>query len=127
MKVVTLNQREQARLQVLNSVLECQLDRAQTAEIMGIGERQLRRNLAAYRREGAAALFHGNRDWQPRNTVPEEVASAGNHCREQDCNEFMGDEHTLSLKHSRGLKLGRISKCPALGLHAVCPLEVWEP
>ena len=70
MKVVTLNQREQARLQVLNSVLECLLDRAQTAEIMGIGERQLRRNLAAYRREGAAALFHGNRDRQPRTQFP---------------------------------------------------------
>ena len=52
MRDVTLNQREQARLQVLNSVLEYQLDRAQAAEIMGISERQFRRILAAYRREG---------------------------------------------------------------------------
>ena len=56
MKDVILNQREQARLRVLNSVLVYQLDRAQAAEIMGISERQLRRILAAYRREGAAAL-----------------------------------------------------------------------
>ena len=76
MKDVTLNQREQVRLQVLNSVLEYQLDWAQAAEIMGISERQFRRILAAYRREGAAALSHGNRGRQPRNAVPEDVAAA---------------------------------------------------
>ncbi len=76
MKDVTLNQREQARLQVLNSVMEYQLPRSQAAELLGIGERQLRRVLAAYRRDGAAALVHGNRGRQPRNTIPEEVASA---------------------------------------------------
>ena len=76
MKDVTLNQREQARLQVLNSVLEYQLPRSQMAEIMGINERQLRRILAAYRKEGAAALVHGNRGRQPRNTIPEEITDA---------------------------------------------------
>ena len=49
MKDVTLNQREQARLQVLNSVMEYQLPRAQAAELLGISERQVRRILAAYR------------------------------------------------------------------------------
>ena len=53
MKDVTLNQREQARLQVLNSVMEYQLPRAQAAELLGISERQVRRVLVAYRR-GAA-------------------------------------------------------------------------
>ena len=50
-----LNQREQARLQILNSVMEYQLPRVQVAEILGISERQLRRVLATYRRDGAAA------------------------------------------------------------------------
>ncbi|MCY4365164.1 MAG: ISNCY family transposase [Chloroflexi bacterium] len=76
MKDVTLNQREQARLQVLNSVLEYQLPTTQAAEVLGISERQVRRILAAYRREGAAALVHGNRGRQSRNTIPEETASA---------------------------------------------------
>ena len=76
MNDVTLNQREQARLQVLNSVLEYQLPTTQAAEVLGISERQVRRILAAYRREGAAALVHGNRGRQPRNAVPEETASA---------------------------------------------------
>ena len=76
MKDVTLNQREQARLQVLNSVLEYQLPTAQAAEVLGISERQVRRILAAYRREGAAALVHGNRGRKPRNTVPEDITEA---------------------------------------------------
>ena len=76
MQDVTLNQREQARLQVLNSVLEYQLPTTQAAEVLGISERQVRRVLAAYRREGAAALVHGNRGRQPRNAVNEDVATA---------------------------------------------------
>ena len=76
MKDVTLNQREQARLQVLNSVLEYQLPTTQAAEVLGISERQVRRVLAAYRREGAAALVHGNRGRKPRNAVNEDVATA---------------------------------------------------
>ena len=71
-----MNQREQARLQVLNTALEYQLPTAQVAEVLGISERQVRRVLAAYRREGATALVHGNRGRQPRNTVPEAIAEA---------------------------------------------------
>ena len=76
MKDVTLNQREQARLQALNNVLEFQLPRAQAAEILGISERQLRRVLAVYRRDGAASLVHGNRGRKPRHSVTGEVAAA---------------------------------------------------
>ena len=76
MKDVTLNQREQARLQVLNSVMEFQLPRAHAAELLGISERQLRRVLAAYRRDRAAVLVHGNRGRKPRNAVPKDVAAA---------------------------------------------------
>ena len=75
MKDVTLNQREQPRLQVLNSVLEYQLPRPPADEVMGISERQLRRVLATCRREGAAALSHGNRGRMPRNAVAEEVTA----------------------------------------------------
>ena len=56
-----MNQLEQTRLHVLNSVLEHQLPVAQAAEILGVSERHAWRLLADYRREGAAALAHGNR------------------------------------------------------------------
>ena len=84
MKDVTLNQREQTRLHVLNTVLEHQLPVCQAAEIMGVSDRHVWRMLAAYRKEGAAALAHGNRGRRPRNAVSDDgpgfvdIADAGN-------------------------------------------------
>ena len=71
MKDVTLNQREQTRLHVLNTVVEHQLPVCQAAEIMGVSDRH-----AAYRKEGAAALAHGNRGRRPRNAVSDAEAAA---------------------------------------------------
>lgn len=76
MKDLTLNQLEQTKVHVLNSVLEHQLPVAQAAEILGVSERHAWRLLAAYRREGAAALAHGNRGRKPRNTVSADEANA---------------------------------------------------
>ena len=76
MKDLTLNQLEQTRLHVLNSVLEHQLPVAQAAEILGVSERHAWRLLADYRREGAAALAHGNRGRRPRNAVSDDEADA---------------------------------------------------
>ena len=71
-----MNQQEQARIKVLNSVLEHHLPIAQAAEIMGISERHTKRLLAAYRRDGPAAVAHGNRGRRPHNAVPEAAAAA---------------------------------------------------
>ena len=76
MRELTLKQREQARSQVLNTVLEHHLSIRQAAEIMGISERHTKRLLAAYRKHGAAALAHGNRGRRPHNAVPEAAAAA---------------------------------------------------
>ena len=50
MKDVTLNQKEQARLSVLNSVLEYQVPIAQAAEVLEVGPRHARRMLDAMAR-----------------------------------------------------------------------------
>ena len=76
MKDVTLKQRELARLQVLNDILEYQVPTLQAAEILGVSERHTRRLLNAYRRNGAAALAHGNRGRRPHNAVLESEAAA---------------------------------------------------
>ena len=47
MEGVTLTQKEQARLQVLNSVLAGQVPVCQAAEVLGVSERHMRRILAA--------------------------------------------------------------------------------
>lgn len=76
MKDLTLNPIEQTRLHVLNSVLEHQLPATQAAELLEVSERHAWRLLAAYRREGAAALAHGNRGRRPRNAVSDDEANA---------------------------------------------------
>ena len=107
MKDVTLNQREQARLQVLNSVMEYQLPRAQAAELLGISERQVRRILAAYRRDGVAALVHGNRGRKPRNAVPEDVAAATVILASEKYAGFNHSHLTEVLAEREGIQLSR--------------------
>ena len=66
-----MSQQEQTRLKVLSSVLVGQLPVGQAAEVLGISERHVRRILATYREEGAAALVHGNRGCRPANATSE--------------------------------------------------------
>ena len=61
MKGLMLSQKEQARLETLNRVLEGQLQVSEAAMVLGVSERHTWRMLAAYRRQGAAAVAHGNR------------------------------------------------------------------
>ena len=107
MRDVTLNQQEQARIQVLNSVLEYHLPVAQAAEIMGVSERHTKRLLAAYRKDGAAALAHGNRGRWPHNAVPEAAAAA---VVRLASNGYSGANHTHFtelLREREGIDLSR--------------------
>lgn len=74
-KMVTLNAREQRRLQVLNKVESGQATAGEAGELLGLSVRQIRRLLAAYRREGAAGLEHGNRGRVSPHRVAEAVAA----------------------------------------------------
>ena len=107
MKDVTLNQKEQARLSVLNSVLEYQVPIAQAAEVLGVSPRHARRLLAAYRKHGAAALAHGNRGRRPHNaTLPAEAAAVVGLATER----YEGANHTHLtelLKEREGIDLSR--------------------
>ena len=72
MKGLTLTTREQARIQVLNGVIERKVSMAEAAELMRVSERHAWRLLAAYRKEGAAGVAHGNRGRRPSTaTSPE--------------------------------------------------------
>ena len=127
MKDVTLRQREQARIQVLNSVMEFQLPKAQAAEIMGISERQLRRVLAAYRRDGAAALIHGNRGRKPRHSIPEEVAAVVVILASE---KYAGFNHThLSevLAEREGIQLSRQTISRLLNRHGLTSARGHRP
>ena len=72
---MTLTQQEQARLQVLNSLMAGHMTVEQVATLMGVSARHTRRILAAYRRDGAAAIAHGNRGRRPGNATPDALAN----------------------------------------------------
>lgn len=108
MKELTLTQKEQARLQVLNRVLEGWMSVEQAAKVLGVSERHLWRILAAYRKEGAATLAHGNRGRRPGNAVDgelrEEVITLSR-TRYQGVNhthltELLEERHGLTLSRS---------------------------
>ena len=73
METLTLPQKEQRRLQILNSLLTEQITADQAAALIGVSVRHVRRLLAAYREEGATALAHGNRGRKPANATAEAV------------------------------------------------------
>ena len=102
-----MNQKEQARLSVLNSVLEYQVPIAQAAEVLGVSLRHARRMLAAYREHGAAALAHGNRGRRPHNaTLPAEAAAVVQLATER----YEGANHTHRtelLREREGIELIR--------------------
>src|SRR5450756_796508 len=68
-ETITLNKREQKRVLVLNQVIAGQIAAEGAAELLGLSERQVWRILAAYRKEGAASLVHGNRGREPVNAL----------------------------------------------------------
>jgi transposase len=69
---VTLTKKEQSRLMVLNGVEVGRISAREAAEVLGLSLRHVRRILAAYRKEGAAGLAHGNRGKKPHNALNDE-------------------------------------------------------
>ena len=71
-----MTQKEQARLQVLNSLLAEHMTLDQAATLMvGVSPRHTRRILAAYREKGVAAVAHGHRGRRPGNAIPDAVVA----------------------------------------------------
>ena len=65
-----VDEERRVRLQVLNGVLPSV---AEAAGLMGVSERHGWRLLAAYRREGAASVAHGNRGRKPTTATSPEM------------------------------------------------------
>jgi transposase len=72
-ETITLNPQEQKRVMVLNRILAGQLSVAEAAPLLNLSPRQVQRILAAYRKEGAAAVVHGNRGRKPKHRIGDEV------------------------------------------------------
>ena len=102
-----MTQKEQTRLQILNSLLAEHIALDQAATLMGVSTRQTRRILAAYQERGAAAVAHGHRGRKPANAIPEATRSRVVHLART---VYEGTNHThLSelLSERDGLDMAR--------------------
>ena len=107
MENVTLNQKEQARLQVLNSLLAGHMTIEQASTLMGVSIRHAWRILAAYRKEGAAALAHGHRGRRAPNAILEATKAAVLHLART---RYAGTNHTHMselLREHEGIDITR--------------------
>ena len=100
MEGLTLTQREQTRLQVLNRLVAQQLTIREAAAILGLSERHTLRMPAAHRKEGAAALAHGEKGRRSPNAVWSVLLDLDNLVSEV--------ETTLVLKMGRQLKTAQL-------------------
>jgi len=107
-EMVILNRKEQKRLMVLNQVEAGSMTGREVAEVLGLSLSQVRRILAAYRKEGAAALAHGNRGRKPHNAldgslkkqVVELAQSTYAGCNTQHFTELLAEREGITLCRS---------------------------
>jgi transposase len=105
---VTLNQKEQGRVMVLNQVEMGKMTGGEASEVLGLSLRHLRRLLAAYRKEGVAALAHGNRGKKPYNAMEESLKrqvidlaqSTYAGCNVQHFTELLAERENIILSRS---------------------------
>ena len=103
-----MNGKEQKRLMVLNKVNSQEIRVKEAATILSLSIRQTWRLLAAYRKEGAAALAHGNRGRKPAHTLPESLkeqvfklgCSTYAGCNTQHFTELLGEREGIRLSRS---------------------------
>ena len=106
-----MTQKDQARLQVLNSLIAEHMTFDQAAKLMGVTTRRTRRILATYREKGAASLAHGHRGRRPAHATPDAVVAGVVHLART---RYAGANHThlselLSelLSERDGIDIGR--------------------
>lgn len=106
---VILNDKEQKRLKVLNLTISSKLSKTQAAEILGLSVRHTKRLLAAYRKEGAAALAHGNRGKRPVHALSPEVKNKVIQLARSKYTGFNFSHFTDLLEERENTKLSRSS------------------
>ena len=107
-EMVILNKKEQRRLVVLNQAETGKMSSREAAEVLELSLRHVRRILAAYRKEGAQALAHGNRGRKPHNAldaslrkqVLELAQSIYAGCNTQHFTELLAEREGITVSRS---------------------------
>jgi len=105
---VTLNTQEQKRVMVLNRIVAGQLSLAEAGVLLELSARQVQRILAAYRKEGIAAVAHGNRGRKPVHTIREDVrkqvlalaTTTYQGCNQQHLRDLLDEREGITLSRS---------------------------
>jgi transposase len=95
-------------LMVLNRVERGMMTTREAAEILGLSLRQVKRILGRYRREGVAALAHGNRGRKPRHTLDAGMKkkvlklfqTVYKGCNHQHFSELLAEREEINLSRS---------------------------
>lgn len=128
MKELIVSTKAQGRVRVLNNVLAGTLKVREGAMLLGVSERHTWRLLGAYRREGVAAVVHGNRGRPPAHTLPAELRAQAltlaqtmyRGCNDTHLVELLAEREGLHLsratwqrwRHAAGLKSPRQRRAP---------------
>ena len=96
-------------------------------KFLPFSERQVRRILAAYRRDGAAALVHGNRGRKPRNSVPDDVAATTVILASEKYVGFNHSHLTEVLAEREGIQLSRQTISRLLNRHGLISARRHRP
>jgi len=107
-EMVILNKKEQRRLVVLNQVEVVKMVGREASELLDLSLRHVRGILAAYRKEGAAALVHDNQGIMPHNAlgiglkeqVLELARSIYAGCNTQHFSELLAEREGITLSRS---------------------------
>jgi len=107
-EMVTLNRKEQNRLMGSNEVGVGRMTGMEASQLLSLSLRHVRRLLAAYRKEGAAALAHGDRGRKPGHTLDarlkermlELARSTYAGCNSQRFTELLAEREGVTLSRS---------------------------
>lgn len=108
-ELVTLNEKEQRRLMVLNRVERGQMVGREASEVLGLSLRQVRRLIAVYRQEGAQALAHGNRGIRPPHALDDALKRKVLELAQSTYAGFNNQHLTELLEEREGITLSRSS------------------
>ena len=107
-ELVILNKKEQKRSMVLNQMEKGEMIGREAAEVLNLSLRHVKRLVAAYRKEGVAALAHGNRGRKPHHALDENLRKrvlelaqstyAG--CNTQHFTELLDEREGIALSRS---------------------------
>jgi len=106
---VTLSKKEARRANILNEVEKGVITGKQAAMVMDMSLRHTMRLLAAYRKEGLAALAHRNRGRKPHNAIEEEIRQRVLELASAKYTGFNHQHLTEKLVENEGITLCRSS------------------